>query len=190
MPSKAATKIREFLHTKNLDALPFPEREAIKILLFQQRILIGEPVMAGEQIVPSPSLEEATPERQCIFSRPSVVEDGMLTLFWQDEPARILHTEEGEKRLVKHAPADLLWHDKDYILVAETHKKSFYFPNDEIPDYIRPWLTNLPQERANLSTLLKRQGIDFYVLLVKFQDCFTCVFSISKHNHHLISGIK
>jgi hypothetical protein len=80
--------------------------------------------------------------------------------YWQDEPLERVELSTGRSSdLVRHAPYELRWEGSEYLLVAETLRKSFYFPKNQIPDFIQPWLSLEPQKRSDLAAGLKRQGV-------------------------------
>ena len=94
-----------------------------------------------------------------IFSRPVLFED-LKVLYWEDKPLSRLEFEDGSVEKVNHSPLELDWDGREYYLLCEVQKKSFYWPVDiPLPAEIKPWLTNTPQDRTTLATALKRQGI-------------------------------
>jgi hypothetical protein len=164
--SRLSRKITEYLATGDVQALSFTPSEAFKTVIYHTTCQTGAPVMLNGEFVPAPSMDEATAELPAIYSRPYVVEDGMLVGYWQDEPVRRIELESGSvKTITRHAPLDLEWEGRTYTLVTEAMKKSFYFPMDSIPDYFKKWVeNNEPQKKADLATGAKRQGIRLHAL--------------------------
>lgn len=156
--SQVKEKVREYHYTKDTNALAFTLQEAFRAVVYQTKLNAGEPVLQGGKIVPSADLED-TSENPVIFSRP-VLFDNLKVLYWKDEPLSRIEFDDGAVEKVNHAPLELDWECRQYKLLAEVQKKSFYWPGDlDIPVEIKPWLTNKPQDRTTLATGLKRQGI-------------------------------
>jgi hypothetical protein len=157
--NRLSEKLREYLITGDSQYLEFSPEEAFKAVFYRTTVQEGVPVMYGGDFIPSPSVKDPDPEIPIITSRPSLV-PGLLVGYWQDDPLERVELSSGRQTdLVRHAPYDLEWEGQDYLLVAETLKKSFYFPKDNIPEYIKPWLSLEPQKRSDLAAGLKRQGV-------------------------------
>ena len=151
-------KIREYRFTDKTDALKFTLEEAFRTIVYQTKLKAGEPVMMGTEIIPSADLDD-TSDSPIIYSRP-VLFDQLKILYWKDEPLTRIEFDDGAVEKVNHAPLEMEWDGRQYKLLCEVQKKSFYWPDDvDIPAELTPWLTNIPQDRTTLGTGLKRQGI-------------------------------
>jgi hypothetical protein len=163
--SRLSDKLREYLITGDSQFLVFSPDEAFRSVFYQTTVQAGVPVMHEGKFIPAPSIHDPDPEIPIITSRPSLV-PGLLTGYWQDQPLERVELSTGRSSdLVRHAPYELNWEGREYMLVAETLRKSFYFPKDNIPEYIKPWLTLEPQKRSDLAAGLKRQGIRLHSLV-------------------------
>jgi hypothetical protein len=157
--SQLSEKLREYLITGDPQSLEFTPEEAFKAVFYRTTVQAGVPVMHGGAFIPAPSVYDPDPEIPIITSRPSII-PGLLVGYWQDEPLERVELKTGRSSdLVRHAPYDLEWEGRQYRLVAETLRKSFYFPQNNIPDFIQPWLSLEPQKRSDLAAGLKRQGV-------------------------------
>ena len=158
LSSKVEEKVRDYNFTGKSDSLSFTLQEAFRAVVYQTKLMAGEPVMYNGKIVPSATLED-TSDIPLIFSRPVLFED-LKVLYWEDKPLSRLEFEDGSVEKVNHSPLELDWDGREYYLLCEVQKKSFYWPVDiPLPAEIKPWLTNTPQDRTTLATALKRQGI-------------------------------
>lgn len=157
--SRLSEKLREYLITGDSQYLEFTPEEAFKAVFYRTTVQAGVPVMHEGKFIQAPSVKDPDPDIPIITSRPSII-PGLLVGYWQDDPLERVELSSGRQTdLIRHAPYDLEWEGQDYLLVAETLRKSFYFPKDQIPDFIQPWLSLEPQKRSDLAAGLKRQGV-------------------------------
>jgi len=157
--SRLSEKLREYLITGDSHYLEFTPEEAFKAVFYRTTVQAGVPVMHEGKFIQAPSVNDPDPEIPIITSRPSII-PGLLVGYWQDEPLERVELSSGRSSdLVRHAPYELEWEGRQYRLVAETLRKSFYFPKDNIPEFIQPWLSLEPQKRSDLAAGLKRQGL-------------------------------
>ncbi|MBC8553030.1 MAG: hypothetical protein H8D23_25675 [Candidatus Brocadiales bacterium] len=158
LSSKVEEKVREYHYTGKTDSLSFTLQEAFRAVVYKTKLMAGEPVMFNGEIVPSAALED-TSDIPVIYSRP-VLFDSLKVLYWKDQPLQRLEFPDGSVEKVNHSPLTFDWDGREYQLLCEVQKKSFYWPTDtQLPVEIKPWLTNTPQDRTTLATGLKRQGI-------------------------------
>ncbi|MGC9337727.1 MAG: hypothetical protein ACP5EQ_06495, partial [Candidatus Cloacimonadia bacterium] len=131
--SRLSEKLREYLITGDTEYLRFTPEEAFKAVFYRTTVQAGVPVMHEGKFIPAPSVKEPDPEIPIITSRPSLI-PGLLVGYWQDAPLERVELKTGRTSdLVQHAPYTLEWEGRDYLLVAETLRESFYFPKDQIP---------------------------------------------------------
>jgi len=150
-------KVREYNFSKDSNALHFTLPEAFRTIVYQSHLQCGEPIRFKGKIEETPDIDDTT-EIPIIFSRP-ILFNHLKVLYWNDKPLSRIEFDDGNIEKVNHAPLELNWKGKDYKLLAEVEKKSFYYPmNLSLPVEIKPWLTNKPQDRTTLATALKRQG--------------------------------
>ena len=158
MSSKVDERVREYNFTGKSESLSFTLQQAFRAVVYQTKLMTGEPVMFNGEIVPSATLEEPS-DIPVIYSRP-VLFDSLKVLYWKDQPLERLEFPDGSVEKVNHSPLTLDWKGREYELLCEVQKKSFYWPTDSpLSAEIKPWLTNTPQDRTTLATGLKRQGI-------------------------------
>ncbi|MFC1547701.1 hypothetical protein ACFL5M_04140 [Candidatus Neomarinimicrobiota bacterium] len=153
-----ASHIEAYLLSGKSGCLYFTNAEAFRAVVYRTHLAAGRPVMHGGEIVASPAINELDGDLSPTFTRPLLFSE-LLTLTWSDDPIERIQVLDRQMERVRHAPTELEWDGTTYQLLCETGTKSFYWPTTlELPPEIKPWLTSLPQDRASLSTVLKRQG--------------------------------
>ena len=117
LSSKVEEKVRDYNFTGKSDSLSFTLQEAFRAVVYQTKLMAGEPVMFKGDIVPSATLED-TSDIPLIFSRPVLFED-LKVLYWEDKPLSRLEFEDGSVEKVNLSPLELEWDGREYYLLCE-----------------------------------------------------------------------
>ena len=156
--TRVSERLETYLITSDESYLEVSQPEAFKSVVYATSSVIGAPVMFDGEIVPSPSPGDESPI-PLVMSR-SLLFAEVLTMYWQDNPVERLDFSEGSQDRVRHAPLRLQWNGKEYELLGESLRKSFYWPTSiPLAEELIPWTSTRAQQVTQMITGIRRQGL-------------------------------